>query len=1003
METVHQILRIALVASFSAPLACAPQEPVQAPPAAPSPPVVKPKQQELKKPAWTLPSGDLPPAVWPGTLEARVAACEQDADQQTLLLHIPLAQVRGPAAADLAFDDALVTLNPVSPLHSFTVPDHLLTPLERREEEEALRLAVWVRRPTPKQAEPSESLSLTLKTMAPIIDGEIKSGSLIRLKAKLSRPCPAGSQLFSDYLSSLGRVSVEDSPLTWLLRARDATNSPSSTSTPRDSPTQEWTRLMKLSSGYDSLEAALRLQDAVGPTLRKGTGTLEVDKIPPPALTPHPWKEMVARQSTLPHYQPTRTQPWAELVPADFYAVRAKNFDAFAQLIDLVDEIATPALHFFQPQRQRHNLSARYRLELGLPKSKLARLLGPHLVDEVVLIGSDPFLQKGSDLTLLLSTKHEKKLKAAIELRRKEIAASTQLHSTSLSAAGVEVQATVSDDQSVRQHLATVSLGQRRYVVVSNSAEAIRRVLATANGTHPALAAEADFSFMLARDAEREDEILAYAGDRFLMKAASPQSRLLEARRRVAQSELLGISYGTLLFRLIYGRPPRSETELLSAPWMKKRRLQHATSETISWTKTEGPRSVWGSPSRLTSLIDLPPLSRVSQEEADAYGSFRRSYEASWSQRFDPIALRADVEPDQVEVFIRVLPLVNSSQYSELQRLTAGGGTTQSASVHGFATHLAIGPDSPIRSLLKKQSRPLLGTEVNFDWLGESVEVGMMDDASFVEFAFDQADVPFPPGIKRTPPEGKSGFAEAMAALKQMPLYAAIDVSSPTAAALFLTGLKLVADSAAPDVLKWKTHSKVGKVSIVRVGDDDFYVYYALSDERLFISTRLSVMRALLQDGPPRPPLSPEAAHLAVDLLPRAESSALIAGLTWLKEFEAWNTDRTLSLADFLLRAAPETRGDAQAYQKVALNFLAGVPVTLDDRLYRWTSDGMFDPERGSYHHPHWPTLPVKNSPVDKLTSGLEHLRLELRIDAEPTVPDEQSLSARLLLQRHAP
>src|SRR5690606_28152171 len=84
--------------------------------------------------------------------------------------------------------------------------------------------------------------------------------------------------------------------------------------------------------------------------------------------------------------------------------------------------------------------------------------------------------------------------------------------------------------------------------VVSNSLAAITRVVEVAQGKRPALAAEPDFRYMLARDANVPADVLAFAGDRFMLSAVSPASRILDARRQVAKSELLRVSYAALLF-----------------------------------------------------------------------------------------------------------------------------------------------------------------------------------------------------------------------------------------------------------------------------------------------------------------------------------------------------------------------------------------------------------------------------------------------------------------------
>jgi len=92
-------------------------------------------------------------------------------------------------------------------------------------------------------------------------------------------------------------------------------------------------------------------------------------------------------------------EPLASAAPAEFYFLRARNFDALQILVDEADRFITPAVRLLQQRHTHQFLNERYRLELGLPSDGLSRLLGPSLVQSLALVGSDAFLRQGSDLT----------------------------------------------------------------------------------------------------------------------------------------------------------------------------------------------------------------------------------------------------------------------------------------------------------------------------------------------------------------------------------------------------------------------------------------------------------------------------------------------------------------------------------------------------------------------------------------------------------------------------
>src|SRR5690606_26994823 len=151
----------------------------------------------------------------------------------------------------------------------------------------------------------------------------------------------------------------------------------------------------------------------------------------------------------------------------------------------------------------------------------------------------------------------------------------------------------------------------------------------------------------------------------FVSEAVGPRQRILDSRRQVAKAELMALGYGTLIFGQLYGRLPKDAKELGAQSWFGKKRLAHASGDVIRYDEL-GPASVWGTPRRLTSIIDLPVPNRVSGAEQTAYQTFAERYRGNWGENIDPIALRIKVTHDALNFRLRVLPVVNSGQYQDV-------------------------------------------------------------------------------------------------------------------------------------------------------------------------------------------------------------------------------------------------------------------------------------------------------------------------------------------------
>ena len=61
-----------------------------------------------------------------------------------------------------------------------------------------------------------------------------------------------------------------------------------------------------------------------------------------------------------------------------------------------------------------YDLAARYEAELGLRQGPLTKLLGPTVVDDLAVVGSDPYLREGSDLTFVFRVRARPAFEAAL-------------------------------------------------------------------------------------------------------------------------------------------------------------------------------------------------------------------------------------------------------------------------------------------------------------------------------------------------------------------------------------------------------------------------------------------------------------------------------------------------------------------------------------------------------------------------------------------------------------
>jgi len=752
--------------------------------------------------------------------------------------------------------------------------------------------------------------------------------------------------------------------------------------------------LMATTTGLDALQEALQSDRGLFRAIQNARPTIELATLHGPALSPHPWGEMIRALG-----RAAPAEPLAAATPAEFYYARFASVSGLFRVLDQADAWAVPIVSLLDGRSEQRGLAERYQTQLGLERSELARAFGDKVVAELAVIGSDPYLGEGSDLTVLFRLKARPVFDATLAAAlRKHGEAHGGVTTTALSHHGTAITASRTVDAAVRQYRA--QLGELD--VVSNSLAAIQRVLDTQGGRHPSLLAEPDFQYALARGADVPADVLGFLGDRFVAQVIGPGQKILEARRQLALAELATPAYAALLYGWLYGESPKSSDELIASGLLGKGELVHHDGAAIAWRPGDAPTSSWGAPSAMTPLLDLPPVVTVSAEERDAYARFAQTYEAYWRGYIDPIAIRVALTRDAFTIDTRVLPLIDVSEYRKLAMLVGDARVTAPPIDRGARAVFGLGElavreaGSGLRYLMNGMS------ELSF--IGDWVAVGVEDRPQVAAAVLAEHEV------AQRPDPDLSHYRRDRSALIHLPIYAALGIRDRVKAAAFIIGLRKLAEEAVPGVLTWGEVSRAGDVAIVRVAAKDdtlggITLYYAFvkgafvaSLDEHTIHRQIDAM--LAGHGPSGASTVPGASQLVLDAA-GASAGPLWRVAAWLLDAPARAAgDRSRATAEVLLYGAPELAGDPARTRELALRVFGAIPLSADGRPFERGPEGLRDPVRGSAFAPAWPELPVAGSPIASLLAAIARARCEISFDDEPAAGKrgEQSLHLKLTL-----
>ncbi|HEX6274986.1 MAG TPA: hypothetical protein VFZ53_18215 [Polyangiaceae bacterium] len=847
---------------------------------------------------------------------------------------------------------------------------------------------LWVRRPAAEAGKPVAGTAYAAAMYGP--------GTRYDLRAKPGAASPKqAAELEVEWLRALAastraEYSDGDSFAVFMARRlREMADKKRPTPRPRGvrpepvQPSSELYRLMDTTTGRQQIQQAIQRDRTLALDVAREPRKLPLSAARAPELPRADYAAMLTAVGRTPP-----VEPLAIAAPADFWYLRSKSFAAFLDLLDLGESFGQPAADLLGGRSEDRGSTVRYTTEVALERTELARVLGPSVIESVALVGSDPYVHDGTDVTFVFKVTAPPLFEASLA---KALAGHAAAHGdvtrSELTHEGVAIRVARSPNGRVRQHRASVA----GFELVSNSPNAIRRVISTALGKAPRLADEKDFRYLLARDAGKPDEILGFLSDRFVSSVVGPAQKIGQARRQLALAELMTPGFSALVYGLTHGRSPKDSAELVKSGELATTELRHADGSPITWRPGTAASSRWGTTVTLEPLIDLPPVDKISDAEQRAYADFANQYAMLWSDYVDPVMVRfsrARDNPNRLDAAMRALPLLRSEN-RDIVAMVGSAKVDVPPLESGLRWVFAIGKDARLRSELDRSSR-VLGQTFKFDWLGDSVTLGVANRAELTNSARGFVG-------RRLEPMPRGEAYDELAAVTDLPAYARIEVKNRVGAVVALGALRKMADDVAREMIQWRDGGKYRGVAVTDIAlmparalRGEPHVYYALCPKALIFSLNRAVLERLIDDEldgkAPRGIADARRQDLGqfVIELGTKKDDALARVIAWLATAELVERNESRRSAEAVLRGAPESRGGRDAFERIARAYLGHVPLTPDGNVYEYSSQGVRDPLRGTPHAPVFPPTPVDGSPLARVLGRFARIRTSIDFDAEP-------------------
>jgi hypothetical protein len=248
---------------------------------------------------------------------------------------------------------------------------------------------------------------------------------------------------------------------------------------------------------------------------------------PPPSPLPPP-------HSTLAF----ATEPLAAHVPQECFYMRFGNFTNYLWYRDFMRHWQGDIGNMVVVESVDHNISERFQQQIAVGESKLARVMGPTVVNDVAFIGFDAYLRDGAAMGILFQANNTAMLKNNLSNQRQAAKAKhADAIEETVKIAGHDVSYIHTPDGRLLSYYAL----DGDFHLVTTCRALVERFYQAGAGDR-SLAATADFQDCRATmPLTRDDTIFLFAPPDFFQNLASPQYRVELDRRLRSVGEMRAI------------------------------------------------------------------------------------------------------------------------------------------------------------------------------------------------------------------------------------------------------------------------------------------------------------------------------------------------------------------------------------------------------------------------------------------------------------------------------
>jgi hypothetical protein len=398
-----------------------------------------------------------------------------------------------------------------------------------------------------------------------------------------------------------------------------------------DSGDEELDRQIGLIFGGDSLRSDLQTQSLA----RRTEPSEPADQLLPAAF---------AAATTVPEpLGDVAIEPIAAHVPAECFYVRFGTFTNYMWCRRTMGRWDDDLRNLLNRRGLDYRLTARMERQISLKESVLSELLGPSVVADVAMVGSDLFFREGAAMGMLFQAQNNYALASDFLRQRQEtLDREPGCSDKQVEIAGHKVSLLSTPDNRVRSFYAV----DGDFHFVSNSERLIERFYEAGAGRN-ALGSSAEFR--LARSLlpfNRDYSVFAYLSGQFFQNIVGPHYQI-EMMRRLRSAAEIDMAMVALTAARSDGNDPKNLDDLIRLDYLPEGFAARSDGSKLEMTPDgqflDTLRQARG------SFLPVPDVKvdHVTATEARRYQQFATWLQAKWPQ-FDPVVAGIRRQPGKL-------------------------------------------------------------------------------------------------------------------------------------------------------------------------------------------------------------------------------------------------------------------------------------------------------------------------------------------------------------------